>query len=82
MTAAPQSADVTSTIPWAKMLAHGWALAQLPRMGRTRVLFERTFSRCGKASVDGLNGGPRPSDACCWLGLPDAQAAPAPVWLA
>ncbi len=48
--------------------------------GATGFLFEWTVSRRGKASVDGLNG--RRSDACCWLGLPDAQAAPAPVGLA
>ena len=64
MTTAPQSADVTSTIPWAKMFANGGS-SPGARDGANGVLFERTFSRCGKASVDGLISGARPSDACC-----------------
>ena len=80
MTAAPRSADVTSTIPWAKM-PHGWLWPSCRGWGeQSPVRMDLLQVREGKCRR--TEWGARPSDACCWLGLPDAQAAPAPVWLA
>ena len=44
---------------------------------RRMDLLQVREGKCGRTEW-----GARPSDACCWLGLPDAQAAPATVWLA